>query len=64
LSPIPNKLSQFERPWPFSRARWNAKNDALCMKNRANAESPKSATAMLPPRPFRVSGKVAHTARN
>jgi len=32
------------------------------MKNIAKAESPKSAIPMLPPRPFRVSGNVAHTA--
>src|SRR5271169_6782289 len=34
------------------------------MKNIANAERPKSAGAMLPPRPFRGSGKVAQTACN
>src|SRR5271155_2158603 len=34
------------------------------MKNIANADRPKSATAMLPPRPFRGSRKVAQTARN
>jgi hypothetical protein len=34
------------------------------MKNIANAERPKSAGAMLPPRPLRESGKVAQTARN
>src|SRR5215471_12404021 len=32
------------------------------MKNMAKAERPKSAMAMLPPRPFRPSGKVAQTA--
>ncbi|MGO9772503.1 MAG: hypothetical protein ACLPSW_23725 [Roseiarcus sp.] len=32
------------------------------MKNIAKAERPKSAISILPPRPFRVSGKVAHTA--
>src|SRR5277367_2538051 len=34
------------------------------MKNIANADRPKSAAAMLPPRPFRGSGKVAQTACN
>src|ERR1700739_2343922 len=34
------------------------------MKNIANADRPKSAGAMLPPRPFRGSGKVAQTACN
>src|SRR5271167_2188861 len=34
------------------------------MKNIANADRPKSATAMLPPRPFRGSEKVAQTACN
>ncbi len=34
------------------------------MKNIAKAERPKSAISMLPPRPFRVSGKVAHTDFN
>src|SRR5258707_11128490 len=32
------------------------------MKNIANADRPKSAGAMLPPRPLRGSGKVAQTA--
>jgi hypothetical protein len=32
------------------------------MKNIANADRPKSAAAMLPPRPLRGSGKVAQTA--
>ena len=32
------------------------------MKNIANADSPKSAIAILPPRPFRESGKAAQTA--
>src|SRR5271169_477245 len=32
------------------------------MKNKANADRPKSAAAMLPPRPLRGSGKVAQTA--
>src|SRR5277367_5078947 len=32
------------------------------MKNIANADRPKSSTAMLPPRPLRGSGKVAQTA--
>jgi hypothetical protein len=32
------------------------------MKNMAKAESPKSAIAILPPRPFRRSGKPAQTA--
>jgi hypothetical protein len=32
------------------------------MKNIAKAERPQSAISILPPRPFRVSGKVAHTA--
>src|ERR1700685_180916 len=34
------------------------------MKNIANADRPKSAGAMLPPRPLRGSGKVAQTACN
>src|ERR1700677_588675 len=34
------------------------------MKNIANADRPKSAGAMLPPRPLRRSGKVAQTACN
>src|SRR5271167_2406357 len=34
------------------------------MKNIANADRPKSVGAMLPPRPFRRSGKVAQTACN
>src|ERR1700688_665099 len=34
------------------------------MKNIANADRPKSMGAMLPPRPFRGSGKVAQTACN
>src|SRR5277367_2526599 len=34
------------------------------MKNIANADRPKSVGAMLPPRPFRGSGKVAQTACN
>src|ERR1700679_4240586 len=34
------------------------------MKNIANADRPKSAVAMLPPGPFRGSGKVAQTACN
>ncbi|HEX3677058.1 MAG TPA: hypothetical protein VHU79_06685, partial [Sphingomicrobium sp.] len=34
------------------------------MKNIANADRPKSATAMLPPRPLRGSEKVAQTACN
>src|SRR5271167_4803677 len=34
------------------------------MKNIANADRPKSAAAMLPPRPLRRSGKVAQTACN
>src|ERR1700722_18444821 len=34
------------------------------MKNIANADRPKSAAAMLPPRPLRGSGKVAQTACN
>ena len=33
----------------------------LCMKNIANADRPKSSTAMLPPRPLRKSGKVPQT---
>src|SRR5271163_288087 len=53
----------FSRPWPFSRVRWNDRNDALCMKNRAKAARPKSVIAILPLRPFRGSGKVAQTAR-
>src|SRR6266700_6412753 len=32
------------------------------MKNIAKADRPKSAIAILPPRPFRGSGKVAQTA--
>ena len=32
------------------------------MKNGAKADSPKSAMAILPPRPFRGSGKAAQTA--
>src|SRR4030081_2631313 len=32
------------------------------MKNIAKAERPKSATAILPPRPLRESGKAAQTA--
>src|SRR3979490_2988365 len=32
------------------------------MKNIANADRPKSAIAILPPRPFRGSGKAAQTA--
>jgi hypothetical protein len=38
IFPIPNRVWQFERPWPFSRVRWNARNEALGMKNSANAE--------------------------
>src|SRR5271168_366424 len=34
------------------------------MKNIANADRPKSVGAMLPPRPFLGSGKVAQTACN
>src|SRR5258708_30029337 len=34
------------------------------MKNIANADRPKSAGAMLPPRPLRGSGKVAQAACN
>ena len=34
----------------------------LCMKNIAKADKPKSAMAILPPRPFRGSGKAAQTA--
>src|SRR5271155_4660427 len=34
------------------------------MKNIATADRPKSATAMLPPRPLRGSEKVAQTACN
>src|SRR5580704_11361621 len=34
------------------------------MKNIANADRPKSAGAMLPPRPLRRSGRVAQTACN
>src|SRR5271169_2368 len=34
------------------------------MNNIANADRPKSAGAMLPPRPLRGSGKVAQTACN
>jgi hypothetical protein len=33
------------------------------MKNMAKADRPKSATAILPPRPFRGSGMAAQTAR-
>ena len=36
--------------------------DALCMKNMENADRPKSAMAILPPRPFRGSGKAAQMA--
>ena len=36
--------------------------DALCMKNMAKADRPKSAMAMLPPRPLRGSGTAAQTA--
>ncbi len=32
------------------------------MKNIAKADRPKSAIAILPPRPFRGSGKAAQTA--
>src|SRR5277367_5882060 len=32
------------------------------MKNIENAETPKSEISILPPRPFRASGKVAQTA--
>ena len=32
------------------------------MKNMAKADSPKSAIAILPPRPLRGSGKAAQTA--
>jgi hypothetical protein len=60
---IPNKVWQFERPWPFSSTRWNARKEALCMKNMAKADRPKSATAMLPLRPFRGSGKPVQTER-
>src|SRR6266567_872398 len=59
---IPNKVWQFVRLCPFSRARWWAKKDSLCVKNIENADKPKSAIAMLPPRPCRVSGNVPHTA--
>jgi hypothetical protein len=45
-------------------SRWNARNEALCLKNRANAEGPKSAIAMLPRRPFRASGEPVQTVRN
>src|SRR5271169_1392687 len=34
------------------------------MKNIANADRPKSAAAMLPPRPLRGSGKLAQTVCN
>src|SRR3984957_15936251 len=61
---MPNNVRQLEWPWPFSIVRWEARNDALCMKNIANADRPKSVAAMLPPRPFRGSGKVAQTACN
>jgi hypothetical protein len=58
---IPNRVRQFDRPWPLSRARWNARNDALCIKNSAKADIPKSAIAMLPRRPFRGSGRPPRT---
>ena len=32
------------------------------MKNIENAARPKSAISILPPRPFRASGKLAHMA--
>ena len=57
-----NKVWALERPWPFSSARWKERKDALCMKNIAKADSPKSAMEILPPRPLRGSGKAAHTA--
>ncbi len=59
---IPNTVWQFERPRPRSSVRWNDRNDALCMKTMANADNPKSATAILPPRPLRGSGSAAQTA--
>src|SRR5467141_696687 len=59
---IPNKVWQFVRLCPFSSARWWAKKDSLCVKNIENADKPKSAIAMLPPRPCRVSGNLPHTA--
>src|SRR4030088_2724573 len=42
--------------------RWKDRKDALCMKNIENADRPKSAIAIFPPRPFRGSGKVAQMA--
>src|SRR5208337_1851827 len=59
---IPNKVWQFDRPWPLSSVRWKDTNDALCMKNMANAAKPKSAMAILPLRPLRGSGNAAQTA--
>src|SRR5580658_383907 len=61
---MPNNGRQLERPWPYSIVRWWARNDALCMKNIANADRPKSVGRNVPPRPFRRSGKVAQTACN
>ena len=37
-------------------------NDELCTKNIENAVKPKSVIAILPPRPFRKSGKVTQAA--
>ena len=46
------------------RALVGPKRCRSAMKNIANADRPKSVGAMLPPRPFRGSGKVAQTACN
>jgi hypothetical protein len=42
---LPGRLQQIERGVPGE--------EALCMKNMAKADRPKSATAILPSRPFR-----------
>jgi hypothetical protein len=44
ILPISNRVSQFERPWPFSKARWNARNEALCMKT---GQTPKARSPLL-----------------
>ena len=62
---MPNKLWQFDRPWPWPRssARWCARNDGLPVKNSENADRPMSAMLSSPSRrsPVRRSARPAQT---
>jgi hypothetical protein len=59
---IPNRLWQFDVPWPRSNAFWRAKKEGHCMKNVENAARPMSPIAYTVFLPRRRSGKVAQRA--